>query len=58
MMDDKKRMFATFYQSNPKSMSNKLSTGFGHASLYGGFGNAEENWSDEDEEEDERDEED
>ena len=51
MMDDKKRMFATFYQSNPKSMSNKISTGFGHASLYGGFGNAEENWSDEDDEE-------
>ena len=35
-------------------MSNKISTGFGHASLYGGFGNTAENWSDEeDEDEDE-----
>ena len=32
-----------------------MASGFGHASLYGGFGNNAENWSDDEEDEDEDD---
>ena len=38
MMDDKKYMFATFYQPSASQTNNQMQPGFGHASLYGGFG--------------------